>query len=200
MSNMLRKPMTLEEFLAWEERQEPRYEFDGRPVATTGGTIEHALIGGRLRTLLINALHDGPCKVFGPTMKIEAAGHIRYPDAFVTCTPLQPKSSAVQEPVVVFEVLSPGTPRTDRIGKPRECRATQSVQRYIILEQDSIGATVFTRSDDVWTVQAQMAGDALDMSEIGVSLALTDIYADVDVPATLATTAQPDHQPQGRRT
>jgi hypothetical protein len=35
-----RKPMTVEEFLAWEERQEGRYEFDGfRPVATTSGTI-----------------------------------------------------------------------------------------------------------------------------------------------------------------
>jgi hypothetical protein len=29
MSTMLRKPMRLPEFLAWEERQELRYEFDG---------------------------------------------------------------------------------------------------------------------------------------------------------------------------
>ena len=37
MSNALRQPMTVEEFLAWEERQELRYEFDGfRPVAMTG--------------------------------------------------------------------------------------------------------------------------------------------------------------------
>jgi hypothetical protein len=32
------KPMTGEEFLAWEVRQEGRYEFDGfPPVAMTGG-------------------------------------------------------------------------------------------------------------------------------------------------------------------
>ena len=34
MNIALRKPMTLTEFLAWEERQELRYEFDGfQPVA-----------------------------------------------------------------------------------------------------------------------------------------------------------------------
>jgi hypothetical protein len=38
-------PMTLAEFLAWEERQELRYEFDGfAPVALTGGTRAHDAI------------------------------------------------------------------------------------------------------------------------------------------------------------
>lgn len=40
MSAALRNPTTLAEFLAREERQELRYEFDGFvPVAMTGGTI-----------------------------------------------------------------------------------------------------------------------------------------------------------------
>ena len=38
MNLALRKPMTLAEFLEWEERQPLRYEFDGvGPVAMTGG-------------------------------------------------------------------------------------------------------------------------------------------------------------------
>lgn len=45
MSAPLSKPLTLEEFLAWERRQELRYEFDGhRIVAMTGGTVNHAVI------------------------------------------------------------------------------------------------------------------------------------------------------------
>ena len=40
-----RKPMTVEEFLEWERRQELRYEFDGfQAVAMTGGTLSHAVI------------------------------------------------------------------------------------------------------------------------------------------------------------
>ena len=43
MNLALRKPMTLAEFLEWEERQPLRYEFDGvGPVAMTGGTAGHA--------------------------------------------------------------------------------------------------------------------------------------------------------------
>ena len=38
MNIAMRKPMTLQEFLAWEDRQELRYEFDGfQPIAMTGG-------------------------------------------------------------------------------------------------------------------------------------------------------------------
>ena len=43
MNASLRKPMTLHEFLAWERRQDLRYEFDGlAPIAMTGGTFERA--------------------------------------------------------------------------------------------------------------------------------------------------------------
>lgn len=43
MNVAFRRPMTLDEFLAWERRQELRYELDGiRAVAMTGGTVEHS--------------------------------------------------------------------------------------------------------------------------------------------------------------
>jgi Uma2 family endonuclease len=123
MSSALRQPMTLEEFLAWEERQALRYEFDGwQPVAMTGGTVAHEFIGGALRALLRDQLRGKPCRAVGPTLKIEVMGRIRYPDAFVYCSPVAPGETVIREPVVVFEVLSPGTSRTDRIEKLREYR------------------------------------------------------------------------------
>jgi hypothetical protein len=43
------KPLTLEEFLAWERTQPVRYEFDGtQPVAMTGGTIAADRVARRL--------------------------------------------------------------------------------------------------------------------------------------------------------
>ena len=57
------KPMTLEQFLAWEECQAMRYEFDGwQPVAMTGGTVAHEFIGGTLRALLREHLRGKPCR------------------------------------------------------------------------------------------------------------------------------------------
>jgi Uma2 family endonuclease len=182
MNVALRKPMTLPQFLAWEERQELRHEFDGfQPVAMTGGTDAHEAIGGTLRSLLQVQLRGKPCRVRGPTMKIETTDRIRYPDAFVYCTPVPPAETVIKDPVVVFEILSPGTSRTDRIEKLREYQATASIQRYVILEQDSIAATVFVRRGADWLVNALTAGDVLRMPEIEVEFPLADIYADIEV-------------------
>ncbi|MGA3401935.1 MAG: Uma2 family endonuclease [Acetobacteraceae bacterium] len=104
---------------------------------------------------------------------------IRYPDAFVYCTPVPPGETVIKQPVVVFEVLSPGTSRTDRIEKLREYQATESIQRYVILEQDSIAATVFARHGSDWDARALTAGDVLRMPEIDVESPLSDIYADL---------------------
>ena len=185
MSNARQRPMTLEDFLAWEERQPLRYEFDGwHPVAMTSGTLEHELIGNTLRALLREHLRGKPCRAVGPTLKVEVIGRIRYPDAFVYCTPVPPGATVIREPVVVFEVLSPGTSRTDRYEKLREYHATPSIQRYVILEQDTMGAMVFARAGSDWTVQALTAGETLAMPEIDVAFPLTDVYADVSVPET----------------
>ncbi len=115
---------------------------------------------------------------WGPTEKIEVAGRIRYPDAFVSCTRPEPNATIIPEPVVVFEILSPGTSRTDRIQKVQEYQATASIRRYVILEQDSVGATVFARGDNGWYGFALGEGDVLDLPEIGVSLTLADLYVD----------------------
>jgi Uma2 family endonuclease len=173
MFNALHESLSLTEFLDWEERQEVRYEFDGsQPVAMTGGTVAHEAIGGSLRFALQGRLRGGPCRVLGPTMKIEVQGRIRYPDAFVYCSAVPPGTTVILDPVVVFEVVSASTSRTDRITKLRE------YQRYVILEQDAIAATVFSRQGGDWIARPLTEGETLQMPEIGIELPLADVYAD----------------------
>lgn len=177
------KPMSLPEFLAWEERQEVRFEFDGfQPVAMTGGTDAHQAIGDNLVALLRDRLRGSPCRVRGSSLKIEVAGRIRYPDAFVYCTPAPRDATVIRDPVTVFEVLSPSTSRTDRIEKLLEYQATPSILRYVILEQDSMAATVFARHDGDWLARPVVGEDVLELPEIGVTLKLADIYADIEMP------------------
>jgi Uma2 family endonuclease len=183
MTIPLRKPIAPPEFLAWEEGQELRWEFDGvEPVAMTGGSYAHETIGGALRALLRENLRGKPCRVSGPTLKIEAMGRIRYPDAFIHCGPVQPTQTVITDPLVVFEVVSPTTSRIDRIAKLREYQATPSIMRYVILEQDGVAATVFARENGVWTAWPLTDGDTLDMPEAGIKLPLADIYGDVELP------------------
>jgi Uma2 family endonuclease len=180
MNVAVRKPMTLAEFLAWEERQPTRFEFDGfQPVAMTGGTVAHNRIMRRLHRALERGLEGQPGEPFGPDVKIVVDGRARYPDAVVSCVPQSDSALVIETPVVVFEVLSETTSRTDRIEKVREYQATASILRYIILEQDSIGATVFERRDATWAASTLTAGDRLLMPEIGVEIPLAELYADL---------------------
>ena len=103
MSIALRKPITLAEFLAWEERQELRYEFDGfEPIAMTGGTIAHDPITFNLQKALDARLAGKPCRPLGPNVKIIADGRARYPDALVACRPISPAATVADDPVVLF--------------------------------------------------------------------------------------------------
>ena len=178
MNLALRKPMTLAEFLEWEERQPMRYEFDGiGPVAMTGGTAGHADIQANLAAALRARLRGNPCRFYGSDLKFQVAdGQVRYPDGMVLCSPVDRTATIVYDPVVVFEVLSPGTARDDRIVKAREYQATPSIQRYVMLEQDGVSATVYARSGDVWTLEILVADSILALPEIEVELPLAELY------------------------
>ena len=177
MNVVSRRPMDRDEFLVWEMQQQRKFEFDGtQPVAMTGGTAAHAAIQRNLITALTNRLRGQPCRPFGSELKIDVAGSFRYPDAFVVCVPVAPKDRVVTEPVVVFEVLSESTAATDRIRKNCEYRDTPSIQRYVILEQDEIGAMVFYRSHEDWVGHVQGPGATLAMPEIGIELPLDELY------------------------
>ena len=91
-------------------------------------------------------------------------------------------STVVSDPVVIFEVLSPATAAVDRIVKAREYQATPSVQRYVMVEQDRIGATVYARVGDGWTHEILIAESRLALPEIGVVLPLAELYEGLAFP------------------
>ena len=83
MNVALHQRWTTERFLAWEERQELRYEFDGfQPIAMAGGTAAHAAIERNLLYALTGGLRGKRCQPYGSDLKIKVAdGQIRYPQA-----------------------------------------------------------------------------------------------------------------------
>ncbi len=181
MNLALRKPMTLAEFLEWEERQPMRYEFDGvGPVAMAGGSVRHAQIQRNLAFTFTARLRGRPCQFLGSDLKIQTEeDHARYPDGIVICSPLTGSETIVDAPVVIFEVLSPSTTHTDRFVKAREYQRMPSVQRYVMLEQDSVNAVVYARSGETWTHEILIADSVLALPEIGVELPLAELYEGV---------------------
>ncbi|MGB5084167.1 MAG: Uma2 family endonuclease [Methylocystis silviterrae] len=195
MNLALRKPMTLPEFLDWEQKQELRYEFDGfQPIAMAGGSAAHAAIQRNLAVSLGGRLRGRPCQFYGSDLKIEVVGRIRYPDGFVVCGPVPLTNTVVHDPIVIFEVLSPSTSGIDRIVKTREYQATTSVRRYVILEQDRIAATVFARRDGDWVGHVLAEDAVLTMPEIDVELPLTELYEGLVLDAV--NDAEDEHAPK----
>jgi Uma2 family endonuclease len=134
----------------------------------TGGSINHGLIMRALHRALDNRLKDGPCQPLGPDVGVATIDTaVRYPDALVTCAPLQGLGQSLTVPgaVVIFEIVSPGSGRTDRIVKPREYAAIPSLRGYCIIESTSVGLTVLQRR-----------GDVLDIPEIGIQIPVSELY------------------------
>ncbi len=187
MSAVSQRPISVAAFLAWEERQELRTEFDGfAPVAMTGDTVAHDRITFNVQKALDARLAGKPCRPFGPNVKIIADGKVRYPDAFVVCRPLSPAATVAEDPVVVFEVTSEGTHKTDLFDKNREYRATPSILRYVILQQTHKAAIAFVRRGEDWLSEIVAGKDAvLRLPEIGIDVPLDDLYADTGVTESL---------------
>lgn len=184
MDAALRRGMTLDEFLAWDEGQEDRWEFDGfEPVAMVGGTREHAKVCVNLLIAVGTRLRGKGCDVYNDSLRILVGGSIRYPDAFVSCRPVAKGATTADAPVVVFEVLSPSTASTDHVIKNAEYRDTPSIRRYVVLAQDRIAATVFERrgADWVGTLVTDPAA-TLDMPEIDIAVPLAELYIGVIAP------------------
>jgi Uma2 family endonuclease len=180
MNVALRQIMTREQFLEWEERQPTKYEFDGqRPVAMNGVTRAHAKIEINLAYVLNGRLAGKPREVFGSNLKIAVGRSIRYPDAFIVCTPGPGQARVIDDPVIVFEILSQSTATTDRTIKNLEYQATPSIQRYVMLEQTAVSATVFTRDGAAWRSMVYGPGSILAMPEAGIEVSIDELYRGV---------------------
>lgn len=189
MNVALRQPlMTQDQFLYWVQVQEGRYEFDGfQPVATTGGTANHSRIFRNLHVALSARLRGTGCEALGPDAGLATVGDaVRYPDALATCAKFPGSALLIPGVVVVFEVLSPNSDRTDRIDKLIEYRAVPSIRRYVILEYRSADLTVLSRTDGTadWTAAALTADKTLDIPELGISVPVHEFYEDVGLPGT----------------
>jgi Uma2 family endonuclease len=191
--------MSFAEYIEHERASDVKHHYYyGRLIEVAGATYEHNYISGNLIIALGVALNDANCGVMPSDMKVFVSQDVAYyPDVVVICAePLITSGEALQNPVLVAEILSPSTAALDRGEKFRQYRTISSLRHYLLLEQDRPIVEHFERDNaGIWALRGEY--DALEqnleltISDHAVSLPLSKIYRNITFPAVAPSSIVP---------
>lgn len=177
------KYTSVEDYLRMEEAAATKHEYvDGDIVAMAGATREHNQIVSNLIREVGNCLKGKECSVYPSDFRVttSAGKSYFYPDATVVCGDLQMQPhvfDTLQNPVVIFEVMSEGTENNDRGYKFFHYQQIASLQEYILIDSTKYAIEVIRRqANDTWKFEKLSAAEKLDLNSIGCSLSFEDVY------------------------
>jgi Uma2 family endonuclease len=178
--------LSIEEYIAGEQRSDVRHEYIGGDVyAMAGGSANHNLICLNLAAAFRSHLRGGPCQVFMADVKVrhEIARDdvFYYPDVMVACDARDTDPFFKRFPKVLIEVLSETTERIDRREKFLTYTRIETLEEYILVAQDRREVTVFRRAGDWQSEVLKLAEQSLRLPSLDFSLALTAVYEGVKV-------------------
>ena len=184
--------ITEEEYRASEEVSIDKHEWrDGMIYVMEIGSYNHTTICGNVACAAHNALRDKPCRVHpsAQRIKIESNGWEVYPDAVIFCPPWRfvgKGDSTLLTPKVVFEVLSKSTQSYDRQCKFALYKTIETLEEYVLIDQNRIWIDHYRRSGDDWLHHSHNErSDNLKLPSVGIEIALDDIYDELELPEAL---------------
>lgn len=108
-------------------------------------------------------------------MKVKVGKKYFYPDATVDCSNLADSSTFTETPRLIVEVLSKSTRRMDETTKRMAYMQIETLQEYILIEQDFVKVEVIRRRVG-WLPEHYYLGDTVNIESIGLMLSVEDIY------------------------
>ena len=181
------EPISIEDYLAGEEVSDVKHEYLGGIVhAMAGATNRHNTIAMNSLGFLFGQLRGKTCQPFNSDAKIRIQfpdqTRFYYPDAMVVCVPNPATDRFQDRPVVVIEVLSESTRRTDLGEKLQAYLTIPSLEVLLCAEPDTPFVTVHRRrAAGGFAIEHHAGLDAvIPLPEIEAQLALADLYERVD--------------------
>lgn len=183
------KFVSQEEYLEAERLALDKHEYyRGEIFAMSGASFEHNQIESNLLGPILHFLKGRLCKSFGSNLRVHIPENTlyTYPDIIIICD--EPKFvddtfDTITNPSVIIEILSPSTEAYDRGAKFDLYRDIETLNEYILVSSTSMLVISYTKntSDNSWVFKDfTKPVDILNISTIQYSIALADIYADVD--------------------
>ena len=180
--------MSAEEYLLWESEQPYKFELiDNTIYPMPGSSPSHNLINFDLAFALTRRLERQGCQVYGINIQllVDPVSTYTYPDVVVVCGEAQfnynllpPK---LENPTLVFEIISPSTESRDRNQKLQQYLQIPSLAGYFLVAQDKPLIEAHTRSGDGWP-STQFAGlySSLRIPALDCEIPLSEIYRRVE--------------------
>ncbi|MEO1145358.1 MAG: Uma2 family endonuclease [Cyanobacteria bacterium J06638_22] len=176
--------MTAEVYLDWETHQESRHEYvGGTVVAMTGGTIPHNDIALNFYTSLRSHLRTKGCRINVADVKVQIStqGPYYYPDVVISCAPTDLEARQfIQLPILIAEVLSPGTEANDRGKKFRNYQTLSSLQEYLLIDSEKMAVECYRRGEGrMWLYYPYGSGDIIRLDSLGFDCPVDVLYEGV---------------------
>ncbi|HEY0459814.1 MAG TPA: Uma2 family endonuclease [Pyrinomonadaceae bacterium] len=178
----LKTKLDAEEYLKGENSSDFRHEYIyGEIYAMAGASAAHNIISGNLFANLWSHLRNSDCQPFSENMKLRAdAQTFYYPDVFVACDQVPKSEFYREEPILIVEVLSPSTERTDRNEKLAVYKNISTLLEYVIVWQDKTYIELHRRqADNSWLTYIFDENDLteeIELQSVDLKLTLDEIY------------------------
>jgi Uma2 family endonuclease len=175
------KPMTLDEFLRWDDGTETHYELiGGFPVAMAPPAEAHRMLAVRLVSRIDAALAGRrPCnaQIEAGVVRPDRADTYFEADIAATCEGNEVGRQAIKDPFLIVEILSPSTERHDRRIKLPVYREIATVEEILLIASDGLYAELHRRSGAQWIAEILRGADArLALTSVGIDIALPELY------------------------
>jgi len=182
-----------EDYLRMELNSPVRHEYvAGEVFAMTGTTLRHNIIGLNVATALRAHLRATPCRVFMADIRVrvEKANAHYYPDILVSCGPgvqkIDLQTRAVDDPIMIVEVLSTHTEATDRREKLLAYRTLPSLSEYVLVSQNEARVEIHRRIPESGWENIEYSGlEVVEFASVDLRLDMREIYEGVPIEALI---------------
>jgi Uma2 family endonuclease len=128
-----------------------------------------------LSTRLSSASYD----VASESFAVHIDDSIRFPDVLVEPAQSDGKSLRAESPILIAEVLSPGTYHLDFGDKLREYLTLPSLDTYLIISPDEPGIWVWQRTDGAFPKEPRVIekrDEHIGLPALAIDIPLEEIY------------------------
>ncbi len=176
----LKTKTSVADYLESEKTSAFKREYvEGDVYAMAGASDNHGRIVVNITTALSIHLRDSPCEPFSGDTKVRVSSKIYYyPDVLVSCEENPENPFFRNEPIMIVEVASPSTARTDRSEKLLYYLQMPSLREYVIIDQYRMNVEIHRRQpDESWiTYYFDEPDETVEFASVELTLPLAEIY------------------------